>query len=474
MDRQIRDLLGLVDGGKRLYRFAEDEFVQADEFHYAKIIDGIVFGDKGYVETLGPTWTMIHDPRFTAVEECFIIERQNLFGGDTRIGKQYVESKDGITLADSTIKDLEQYSEIIAEGRHFGEVLQKARSTKKQKIHPKDLYKASDSEVWGLIKQECPNYWTKPMPRKGFRSKGTSKPNQLAQTLFKAIRADMVGLLYDYSTVANVQEWVLLDTGDVVEAAQMADPETRRVWLEVDLIEKALSLRATLRCTAAKILNDPQFKGICFALNAEQYKMTDLEIDQLLRIIYESEWPNNKLDLALKVNNFLCNCPISNYEERLAHQLNMSKVEAAAHCQALKSGILQPITRYTDPEVEIPLTPEQQMLDEILHNPLKQSLYLLYTDAEREGWEQIVEILKPVFEGPGYKVDEQEFTLLMAQCELYIPAEQLVTTVEEEYQVNGGSVAIAPNLATSQGIRQMDAEIQKAMMEHESEDRKPN
>src|SRR5208337_2462289 len=118
MDR-IKNILGMLDEGKRIYRIQEGE-VQREEFLYCQIIDQLVFGEKGYVATLGPTWSMIHDPRFIKIENTFIVSRRALFGGDARLGKQYISS-DG--TFSSTIGDLEQYAEILGEGRHFHNVL---------------------------------------------------------------------------------------------------------------------------------------------------------------------------------------------------------------------------------------------------------------------------------------------------------------------------------------------------------------
>lgn len=64
MSDRIRNILGMLDEGKRIYRVQEGE-VQREEFEYCQVIDQLVFGPKGYVETLGPTWNMIHDPRST-------------------------------------------------------------------------------------------------------------------------------------------------------------------------------------------------------------------------------------------------------------------------------------------------------------------------------------------------------------------------------------------------------------------------
>src|SRR5260370_33203752 len=59
---------------------------------------------------------MIHDPRFETIENCFIINKRSVFGGDTRQGIQ-MQLPDGTFT--TSVTDLEQYSEILGEGRYF-------------------------------------------------------------------------------------------------------------------------------------------------------------------------------------------------------------------------------------------------------------------------------------------------------------------------------------------------------------------
>ena len=51
MDYSLRKLLGLLDGGKREYRFVSGE-VTKDEYNNCQMIDQLLFGEGGYVETL--------------------------------------------------------------------------------------------------------------------------------------------------------------------------------------------------------------------------------------------------------------------------------------------------------------------------------------------------------------------------------------------------------------------------------------
>ncbi len=210
-----------------------------------------MFGDKGLVDTLGPTWDMVHDPRFTAIENCFITQRKAVFGGDARTGINRQMADGSFT---GSMADLEQYSEILGEGRHFYEVLSKGIITPEEDgtgdmlpicIDPRRFYDADKEVIWSVIKKECPNY---------FDRQGNS--NLEAKRLHKLFRADLVGLIADYAEIANVQEWTYLDeSGTLVRPEDMDNPEIQRVWMEVECRDKALTFRAQLRCTAARILN---------------------------------------------------------------------------------------------------------------------------------------------------------------------------------------------------------------------------
>jgi hypothetical protein len=216
---------------------------------------------------------------------------------------------------------------------------------------------------------------------------------------------------------------------------------------------------------------------LCPAL-FQKYLITESERDDLLVLIYKSDWPEDKLELAVEVNNFLVNCSASTFEKRQNQQLNVLKIESSNHCKDLKAGRVQPITRYTDPEVEIELTAEQVLINEILHNPLKQSLYLLYTDAEREGWQPIVDRLKPIFAEPDYPMDMDEFTKIIHECEQYTPEDHLSSieeTVEGKNRAvisDSGFKALKPPI--QKGINQLDADISREMFEHEFKQEKKN
>jgi len=471
MADRIRNILGMLDEGKRIYKIEEGE-VDREEFEYCQIIDQLVFGPKGYVETIGPTWNMIHDPRFNKIENTFIINRKSMFGGDARVGKQYISS-DG--TFSSTVADLEQYAEILGEGRHFHNVLVHPNlkcPIRKwlERIHtptqakpnadllcicdgnakenPKSVKDWSKEEVWALVKQECPNYFT----REG-------KPNYIATRLFDLMKSDLLGMIDDYAETPLVDEWTLLDTGDIIEQNNNPDllDVPPQVFMEVDLLEKALTYRATLRATAAKILKQLGFDGYLDRL-AEKYPsheplLTDGEMDTLLRMIYQSNWPSDKPLLVANLSNYVSQVLRDPYDVRLADQVSRASEQSKQVISDLKTGKAECINRYTDPGVEVPQDEHANLVEAIIKNPLKQGLFLIYAEAEKrtmhdqghvtgilaasslaaEGLDnvgddglcknpncvacvipkQVIDILAPIFSAPDFPLSEEGYTKFM-------------------------------------------------------------
>ena len=106
-------VLGMMQDRVRIYQIAEDREVVRDEFEYCQVMYQVVFGDKGFSETLGPTWRMIHDPRFIEIENMMVQERKAIFGGDARVGKQYFND-DGVM--NSTVAILKSTLRFSARG----------------------------------------------------------------------------------------------------------------------------------------------------------------------------------------------------------------------------------------------------------------------------------------------------------------------------------------------------------------------
>jgi len=468
MEDRIRNILGMLDEGKRIFRIQDGE-VDREEFEYCQIIDQLVFGERGFVQTLGPTWNLVHDPRFNKIENTFIINRRSLFGGDSRVGKQYISS-DG--TFSSTVADLEQYAEILGEGRHFHNVLVHPNTKcpiRKwlERIHtptqakpsddlqclcdgnlkkdPKTVKDWSKDEVWALVKQECPNYFT----REG-------KPNYIATRLYDLMKADLIGMIDDYSETPLVDEWTDLDTGDIIEQTNNVDLDVPpQVFMEVDILEKALTYRATLRATAAKILKQIGFAGYLDRM-AEQYPsheplLTDGEMDTLLRMIYQSKWPDDKPLLVANLSNYVMVALQTPYTTRLAEQLARASQESKSVVAELKTGKAECINRFTDPGTEVQQDAHAELVEAIIKNPLKQGLFVIYAAAEKQmmhkgisqggllaatslavegvGGDEalcqdeecaecatarkVVDILAPIFSAPDFPLSEEGYTKFM-------------------------------------------------------------
>ena len=457
MDRSIQKLLGIADDAKRIYRFIEGD-VQKEEYQYCQMLDQLVFGDKGYVDTLGQTWEMIHDPRFQKIENLFLTERKAVFGGNASIGRQYMTA-DGIFVSITTA-DLEEYTEILGEGRYFHTIIAhpnetcpvrlwnfrlypdmlaankwevpkpepdlKCTCSEKQEglvinadsqlvawvKDPRQLKDASDDFLWAFIRRECPNYF----------SQGGS-PNPLARRLFDLFRADLLGLIADYTPTPLVDAFIELETGDITTG--VTEDEKPKVFLEADILEKALTYRATMRATAAKILKQV---GIVAQLRSlPDPRLTDFERDHMLRMVYQSDWPDEKVPLVMNLMTYLSGVTRRPYEDRLREQLARASEDALEDCRDLQSGKLEPINQETEPAVETDLDPHAAVLESILRNPIKAELFLIWVGAEERGengkteeeklnMRRLNSILTPMFTDPEFELDEKKYWEYMDQA----------------------------------------------------------
>lgn len=536
MDRTIQSLLGIADDEKRIYRFQDGE-VQREEYQYCQLLDQLVFGDKGYVDTLGQTWEMIHDPRFMKIEGAFISNRKAVFGGDARTGKQYMSSE-GIFV--STIADLEEYSEVLGEGRYFWLVLTHpeercpvrlwyeriypdviaakggktptasenlkciccvaTRAGGKDHpvwgVDPRNLKDAPDDLLWALIKQECPNYFSK-----------TGTPNGIAKRLFELFRSDLLGLVADYCPTPLVDAYIELDTGDMVpgqtvepegsvyslntdDPLQITTPENpAQVFLEVDILEKALTYRATMRATAAKILRSLGVQSQLKGITGGDTRLTDFERDTLLRMVYEPtilatgeedgdfetvEWPDNKAGMMAKILSYISGVTMKPYEERLKAQLSTASENALEDCHDLLTGKLEPVNSYTEPEVEVKLDPHAAVMESILRNPLKQELFIIWAEAEERSakgtdetdklnMSKLYSILTPVFTNPELHVGDEEFNAYLHQAaELGFFPKALATT-----PVKGELVPSEEDFARNRKLRENRGETRQPLRKAE-------
>jgi hypothetical protein len=467
-EEEKKDLLqrvfGMLNDPVRIYQIAEEREVTQDEFQYCEVMYNVVFGEKGFAETLGPTWRMIHDPRFNVIEGLMIVDRHAIFGGDARLGKQYINDDGSFS---STVSDLEKYAEILGEGRNFHNVLLHPDSKCQVRLWLERIYRgftnlkpyagfectcnryntetgelirqdpgtfkwAPDEDVWALIKQECPN---RAVTQAG-------EHTAYGQLMFDLIRADLIGLIHDYAETPLIDSYVYLRDHGVVTATESVaaiDPhgqEAPRVLQEIDILEQALTHRAALRVTAFKILKK---LGVERELNERAGNLTDMERDHLLQIIYESDYPegdtndtffrmnvhNWELDIKAKVLEYINSCLETDDEVREQHQLSVEKSTAKEIIEGLKHGSIQPINHYTEPTAEIPQDKTETevmkyaaMMEAILSNEFKQELYLLMVQAEQVQDTAIVDILSPVFLTPEYPLDEQGFYQILERIRI--------------------------------------------------------
>lgn len=515
IEDRLQRALGILGDEKRIYRFEEGE-VSREEFEHCVLIDQVVFGPKGYVESLGPTWEMIHDPRFVNLEGKFIVRRKGVFGGDATLGRQYIDSKGNFT---SSIVDLEQYSDILGEGRNLFCFLQHPESkcperewlerTWKQTLYksgpdvvclcnpedktdPRTWKDMPDYMIWQLIKREWPNYFrlnaletataeqllldiNHPDPKKRFKL-----VNQDGARLYNLCKADLVGLIADYAETAHADDWTSVDSDEAANKGEGS--ESYKVAMEVDYLEKALSYRASLRATAAKILNqigfNKQLKELEKIKGYDNTRLTDQESDRLLRIVYQSDYPNDKVELVNTLATFVINCFQIPYIERLKEQLETASDKARQTISGLKDGSVKPVNQDTDAEPEDTRTLEKRYSDyvaqmkgwgetpsdyeiwfqsyqveliqnSLFKNPLKKDLFLICQEAERNAYNDVADldnrqvicetslaaaaVLAPVFATPDVQIGEKEYEQYMVAVRKTGYFQLAQKAYEEEY-----------------------------------------
>ena len=460
-------LLGLNNDGKRIYQMKDGE-VTREEFEYCAAMECILFDPEiGYAATLGPTWNMTLDPRFAAIENTFIEERRSVFGGDARQGIQ-TQMADGTFV--SGVTELEQYSTILGEGRYFRGALLSLAYEKAIKalfpdkklptithapqysgtqreyreglthfkmllpseqmevlayvdanlahLSPRDFYRQEDGLLWQLIHEHSPNWFSR-----------SGEANKEAQRLYRLFRADLVGLVDTYAEIAKYDEWVTLDgSGDLADVNATDREVNPMVYGEVDMIEKALTFRAQLRSTTARILD---LLGVSTFLTQNNMQLTELERDQLVRLVFKDQvgvnekgervfkttWPDGRTEISTRVLNYLTSIKVMGFpfEQRERYQLVQKASESQTIIADLKAGRVNFINRYTEPQIEIEQTPEEKLMEAILTDPLMQDLFLRYSQAEREGDTEVAALLAPLFSPEAPVVDEEAHLALVAE-----------------------------------------------------------
>ena len=391
---RIRNLLGLVDDNARLYRFEAGE-VDREEFQNNLVLFNYLFDEeKGVVATLGPTWNLVRDPRFLKIENCFIRRRQNIFSpGETVMGQQVIT---GAFAGFSTdVSRLDQYATILGEGRHFRNAIARGeiRDEDGDPCHAKTFWQESDTVLWEAIKKECSNYFTK-----------IGAPNQEATMLYALFKEDLIGLIDDYAELPLIDEFINSESGDVYEALEW-DGETPIVYAEVNLLEKALTVRGSLRVIAAKVLDR---LGFADHIRGGE-RLTDAETDELLCLVYTSNWPDDRLELVKKIILFVQAKNSVPFEERQRQQCDLGSQMSKDFIAKIKSGEIKQINRETDKPAEAAMDPAAAVVKSIQDNPYKRDLFMMLTEAEQTGKVGVAALLLPVFDTADYVVNEETF-----------------------------------------------------------------
>lgn len=362
-------ILGIGNNEKRIYHIDKDQLT-AEEFEQGKVITEIIWGEDGLVTALGPTWNLVHDPRFLKIEDAFLIERDAVFGGDATSGRQYITYHSQFQL--SSIAELEQYAEILGEGRFFRE------QVIKDGLDPQTFHLETDEVLWNYIRRECPNYFDK-----------LGYPNKEASRLYKLFRAELLSLIDDYAEVAYCKEWLDLETGDLA-----GDSSEFSVFAEVDFLERALTLRSSLRSTALKVL---KANGGSLMKILDKVELTDYECDQVLQAIYSTEY--SKLYTIPSVISDMVNKFMNEHlEDRKKAQAKELSSKSKDFCNKLKSGEIE----HLKPEVsliEAPESDEEKMIKMLMDEPAKYEAFILLAEAEKNGDQKTAERLrKALFE----------------------------------------------------------------------------
>lgn len=371
--------LGMAGGNKRVYQISQQQVTEA-EFQAAKVFYDVVFEKDGLVDMLGPAWSMVNDPRFIAVEECFVFERDPVFGGDANLGRVIVTDK-GVMGAGATAS-LEEYAMILGEGR---ECLRALKSEEWAAIHPgfptrenapEDFHTNpqhtkdwEDRAIWAFLKMHCPNWFTR-----------ADQPNREAITLFRLLRADLLGLVQDYSRTALAEDWIRIDTQGVVNPEGWKE-EVPIAHVEVYNLDAALRFRSELRVTAYKVLvNTPGMREL---LN---YEMTEAEKDELLKIVFRTPYQQH-----YKLPGIVRNWIVSNFKPpmdlREAFQTDTAKRKADILFEKLAKGEIEVVrTEIGDnAQLSAEMTEDEKAVLRLLEDPIRLAAFEMITGLDAKG-----------------------------------------------------------------------------------------
>jgi hypothetical protein len=402
----FRKALGIVDDTRRMYEVSEAHVTEA-EYEAATVFHSVVYGPDGLTKWLGPAWDMIQDPRFTEIDICFYRERMPVFGGNASIGVEKI-SETGVIELNGSEGALQEYATIVGEGRYFVKILgaEEARKVKDW----------SDDKIWTLIARECPNYRDK---------KGNW--NNEAKTLFALFKKDMLGLIADYTPHALCEDFIAMDTREVVTNTDWTEEGTPIVHVEVDSLERAIAFRNQLRVTAYRVMrNTPGVEELL------QEPLTPTESDQLLRLIFSIPY-RELYRLPLEVKALLTSFGVGTCPLEQREQLQVAKAKAAADeiRQKVESGEIEIIRTPVNDDHDEGLSEDEKKIRMLLSSPVLMDLFQSATAAERAGNTEAMSLLEKVLDGKQEITDEDA-----EKIRSLIVVDAGVTTVEGSYDGN--------------------------------------
>ena len=396
-DPVFGNIFNLNGGGSREV-IVDPSRVTREEFEAATTFANVIWGTEGLAESLGPSWFLVHDPRFMRMERSWAKVEAGVLGGTRTKGISIVDALD-MRSKIKLIEDPELYAEILGEGRHFRDAAIKA-GMDPRRVH-EDI-----TQIWALIAQECPNYQ---------RRNGTW--NDEAQQLAKLLEDDLIGLIDDYAELAYSRDWVRMDTLEVVhkhEEIWNADSGTMVpvVAVEVDTIHKALVMRSMVRTTALRCMRN--FPGIK-AEEFEAVRLTDEESDAICRLLFKADY--EKMYTVLPdIMNIVNRAKSVPYEEREGQELSGFRDEARVFIGKLKTGEIEPIVTPIEQNPEATASPSQ-MIDTLSRDPYAKGVFMVLQDMGERGDEEAAELVKALVDSPSYDLWGKIDDFLMKQGE---------------------------------------------------------
>lgn len=373
----FRNLLGIGGAGCREI-YVDPERVTKEEFEAAALFTDVIFGAKGLAAMLGPTWNLVHDPRFLAIERLWAKEEQGMFGGVRLKGISVIQALDQKTTI-KVIEDPELYSEMLAEGRHFRDVVI-ARGLDPQT--PID-----ETRAWDLVAQECPNY-----------QRRSGDWNDEAKLLAAMLQAGLVAMIDDYAEVAYSRDWIRMDTGEVCGKDEVFwgsnGMQVPVVAVEVDTIHKALIMRAQVRATALRLMKShPGIKWEEF----EATRLTDAESDKLCILLFGVDY--DKLYTVMpEILQLIREAQTVPYERREAAQMRFHAATSRETIEKLKSGEIEPIITPIEVNPDAQVDPGAFLL-QLGQNPyIKETFMALQLMAEKDQNPEAVALATAAFQ----------------------------------------------------------------------------